>query len=90
MPARNPVDLGDLAWLSEFDSDDQAEALTEIRNAAASTLASGDSGPLREVLHAWETTAAVMRDPVRRAVHAGAVEEPDFLEVDAPQLSDDA
>lgn len=85
-----PVELGGLAWLSEFDSDDRVEALTEIRNAVVLTVASEDPEPLREVLHAWATTAAVMRDPVRRAVHTGVADESDFIEVGGPQQSDDA
>jgi hypothetical protein len=84
-----PVELGGLAWLAEFDSDDRAEALAEIRNAVVLTVTSEDPNPLREVLHAWATTAAVMRDPLRRAVHSGPVGKFDYVEVDAPQPSDD-
>lgn len=85
-----PVELGGLAWLAEFDQDDRAEALAEIRNAVVLTVASEDPAPLREALHAWVTTAAVMRDSARRAVHIGAQTESEFVEVDAPQSSGDA
>ncbi|MBF6099554.1 hypothetical protein [Nocardia cyriacigeorgica] len=84
-----PVELGGLAWLSEFDADDRAEALEEIRNAVVLALTSEDPTPLREALHAWVTTASVMRDPMRRAVHTGQTDESDFVEVDAPQSSGD-
>lgn len=80
-----PVELGGLAWLTEFDAEDWGEALIEIRNAMVLTLASEDPAPLREALHAWFTTAAVMRDPLRRAVHMGAQDESDYVEVDASQ-----
>ncbi|MFE3442197.1 helix-turn-helix domain-containing protein [Nocardia sp. NPDC059180] len=72
-------------WLSELDPDDQAEALAEIRAAVERAAVSGDSALLREVLWAWETTVAVMRDPVRRAVLAGRSNESDFIEVAAPE-----
>ncbi|MGW4631814.1 hypothetical protein [Nocardia sp. NPDC004415] len=85
----SPVELGGLAWLAEFDADDRAEALAEIRNAVVMTVASEDPAPLREVLHAWVTTAAVMRDETRRAVHLGSAPESDFVEVDAPRSSGD-
>ncbi|MEU4315085.1 hypothetical protein [Nocardia sp. NPDC024068] len=84
-----PVELGGLGWLAEFDRDDRAEALAEIRNALVLTVSSEDPAPLREALHAWVTTAAVMRNPVRRAIHANAAEESDFVEVDSPRPSDD-
>ncbi|AHH22245.1 hypothetical protein NONO_c74900 [Nocardia nova SH22a] len=85
-----PVELGGLAWLSEFDSDDRAEALSEIRNALVLTVTSEDPTPLREALHAWVTTAAVMRDPQRRAVHTEPGVESDYVEVGEPRPSGDA
>ncbi|MBF5000581.1 hypothetical protein IRT45_25900 [Nocardia sp. BSTN01] len=84
-----PVQLGGLAWLSEFDPDDRAEALDELRNAVVLTVTSEDPTPLRETLHAWVTTAAVMRDPLRRAVHTGGGNESDYVEVTEPQTSGD-
>ncbi|WP_328390299.1 hypothetical protein [Nocardia sp. NBC_00416] len=87
--APTPVELGGLAWLSEFDPDDRAEALAEIRNAVVLTVTSEDPHPLREVLHAWATTASVMRDPMRRAVHIAPADESDYTEVDAPQQRTD-
>ncbi|MEU4813483.1 hypothetical protein AB0H20_30155 [Nocardia fluminea] len=85
-----PVELGGLAWLAEFDPDDRAEALAEIRNAVVLTVASEDPTPLREALHAWVTTAAVMRDEARRSVHIGSAEDSEFVEVAPPRSSDDA
>jgi hypothetical protein len=80
----NAADFGGLAWLAEFDADDRREALAEIRNSIALTVTSEDAGPLRETLHAWVTTASVMRDPMRRAVHTGKLRDEDFVEVGAP------
>ena len=77
------VELGGLAWLSEFDPDDRSEALAEIRNAVVPIVTSEDPNPVHEVLHAWATTASVMRDPLRRAVHTSGTDEADYLEVDA-------
>lgn len=85
----SPVELGGLAWLAELDADDRAEALEEIRNAIVLTVSSEDPTPLREALHAWETTAAVMRDPKSRTVLAGQPEEDDFVEVSEPLASAD-
>ncbi len=84
-----PVELGGLAWLAEFDSDDRAEALDEIRNAVVLTISSEDPTPLREALHAWVTTAAVMRDPLRRAVHVEPGADSDYVEVGEPRPSGD-
>ncbi|NKX90649.1 hypothetical protein [Nocardia coubleae] len=84
-----PVELGGLAWLAEFDPDDRAEALAEIRNAVVLTVASEDPAPLREALHAWVTTAAVMRDSARRAVHIGSPQDSEFVEVEPPRSRDD-
>ena len=84
-----PVELGGLAWLSEFDPDDRTEALNEVRNALVLTVTSEDPTPLRETLHAWVTTAAVMRDPLRRAVHVEPGTESDYVEVDEPQPTGD-
>jgi hypothetical protein len=82
-----PSELGGFAWLSEFDDDDRAEAIAEIRDSIVTTIASADPAILRETLHSWATTASVMRDPLRRAVHTGAWDHSDFTEVTAPQPS---
>ncbi|WP_039821820.1 hypothetical protein [Nocardia testacea] len=79
-----PTRWGGPGWPAEFEPDDRAEALAEIRAAVVLTVISGDPGPLRETLHAWATTAAVMRSPLRRDVHTGPVEESDYVEVDPP------
>jgi hypothetical protein len=81
------ADLGGLAWLAEFDADDRAEALSEIRSAIALAIASEDATPLRDTLHAWATTASVMRDPLRRAVLTGQLDDSDFAEVTEPVSS---
>lgn len=77
-------DFAGLAWLAEFDADDRAEALAEIRSSIALTIASEDPAPLRETLHAWATTASVMRDPLRRAVFTGQLDDDEFVEVGEP------
>ncbi|MBH0777612.1 hypothetical protein [Nocardia bovistercoris] len=83
-----PIELGQLAWLAEFDRDDRDAAISELRDALVLTMTAADSGPLRETLRAWTTTAAVMRDPVRRAAHTGAVRETDSTEVFPPAVGD--
>ncbi|MFE1595779.1 hypothetical protein [Nocardia sp. NPDC058705] len=82
-PVSNAV-LSAKAWFAWFDSDDRAEAMAEIQDAAELAVHTGDSAPLTEVLQAWATTAAVMRDPARRAVHTGSGAESEFVEVDPP------
>lgn len=77
-------DFAGLAWLAEFDADDRAEALAEIRSSIALTIASEDPAPLRETLHSWATTASVMRDPLRRAVLTGQLDDDEFVEVGEP------
>jgi len=76
------VELGGLAWLAEFDADDQADALAEIREAIVLVISTMDPEPLREVLHAWATTSNVMRDPLRRAILSGQPADGDFAEVE--------
>lgn len=79
-----PARLGVLAWLAEFDEEDRGEALSELRDALALAVTHHDPEPLREVLHAWQTTAATMRDPLRRAVLSSAPDDEDFAEAAAP------
>lgn len=83
----NASDFGGLAWLAEFDADDRAEALAEIRSSIALTISSDDPTPLRETLHAWATTASVTRDPLRRALFTGQLDDDDFIEVGAPNAA---
>lgn len=88
VPARtdmlSPMELGGLAWLAELDVDDRAEAVAEIRDALAMAMNSKVSTPLRNTLHAWATTATVMRDPIRRAVHTHPADDCDFVDVEPP------
>ncbi len=84
------VELGGFAWLTEFDEEDRAEALAEIRNAVVVTVSTHDATMLRETLHGWITTAKVLHDPLRRAVLTGPLEESDFVEAAAPQSPPDA
>lgn len=79
------VELGGLAWLTEFDDEDRAEALTDIRNAVVVTVASYDATTLRKTLHEWITTANVLRDPLRRSVLTERSGAADFVEVAAVQ-----
>lgn len=79
-----PARLGALAWLAEFDDDDRKEALAEIRDALALTVAHNDPEPLRAALHAWQVTASTMRDPLRFAVLTGTPSDDDFAEASEP------
>ncbi|WP_054815836.1 hypothetical protein [Nocardia arizonensis] len=75
--------------MAEFDVDDRAEASHEIRNALALTVTAEDPDPLREVLHTRATTAAVMRDPARRAVRTESASDSDFTGVEPPHAAGD-
>jgi len=84
-PVPKPSELGSFAWLAEFDSDDRAIALGELRDALALAHSVHDTAPLHEVVRAWATTARVMRDPLRRAVFtASGGFGDDYIEVDEP------
>lgn len=80
----SPASLGRLSWLAEFDADDRAEAIAELRDAVALAAAEQDTAPIRDSLRAWAVTAATMRDPLRRAVLTGPGDDSEFVEVDAP------
>jgi hypothetical protein len=80
---------GAKAWLAELDSDDQAQAVAEIRDAAELAIESRNPAPVHEVLQAWATTVAVLRDAARRAVHIGSPDESEFVEARAPRSSDE-
>lgn len=77
-------DLGDFAWLAEFDSDDQAQFFEELAEAISLAESTHDLEPLRRCLHEWKTTAHVLSDPSRCAVLTGAWVEDDFVEVERP------
>jgi hypothetical protein len=80
----SPASLGSLSWLAEFDADDRAEAIVEIRDSLALSATQRDPAPIRETLHAWAVTAATMRDPLRRAILTAPGDDDDFVEVHAP------
>ncbi|MDA8372682.1 MAG: hypothetical protein M0Z91_00220 [Actinomycetota bacterium] len=79
-----PADLGGFAWLAEFDEDDRAVAVEEIRDAIVLALSEDDLSVFRTVVSAWATTAVVMRDPVRGRVLRSVPRDEDFVEVHAP------
>lgn len=80
----NPVELGGLAWLAEFDEEDRREALRELRQAVVTALTSADPTPLRDALHAWETTARVMRDDARHQSLTAVPGDDEFIEASIP------
>jgi hypothetical protein len=80
----SPSELGGLAWLAEFDEDDQLQALTELKDAIVIAISSGDIAPIQETIHAWATTAKVMRDPKRRAILSGTPDDSDFEQAAEP------
>lgn len=82
-----PVELGGLAWLADFDDADRKEALAELRTAVVVALTTEDPLPLRDALAAWETTARVMRDDARRVALVG-VPSDDFVTASAPGGTD--
>jgi hypothetical protein len=78
-----PSDLCEFAWLSAFDTDDQAECLDELRDAISLAESTHDLEPLRTCLRDWKTTARALSDPARRRVLTGLGDN-EFVEVDRP------
>lgn len=78
-----PLDLGAFAWLAEFDEEDRATAVEEIRDAIALALSADDLSVFRSAFDAVATTASAMRDPVRGGVLCIVPGDGDFVEVHA-------
>lgn len=81
---RHAIEFGDLAWLAEFDDDDQMEFHRDLHDALMRSVASNSTEPVDRCVREWRTTAQALSDPARRAVLVGAVTEADFEEVDRP------
>ncbi len=52
-----------LAWLREFDHEEQSEFLQEVLASLASAMISGQWGQVVEVVDAWKETACERADP---------------------------
>lgn len=86
-PHPEPVELGGLAWLVDFDADDRREALAELRGAVVAAITTDDPRPLRDTLDGWETTARVMRDRRRRGALLAVPGDDEFVEVHGPAVA---
>ncbi|HWE88727.1 MAG TPA: hypothetical protein VG317_04610 [Pseudonocardiaceae bacterium] len=77
-------DLGDLAWLRVFDSDELKEFLDELHRALTASHADGTLDALRDCITAWRTTARQLDDPLRRSILRSPLGANDFVEVERP------
>ena len=81
---RQPLEFGDLAWLSHFDDDDQQEFHQELHEALVLSLASDSIQPVNQCVADWKRTAQALADPMRRDILKGEVKEGEFEEVGRP------
>lgn len=81
--APSVVDLGELAWLRPFDTDDLREFAEELSQVLIASLSDESTGVLDEMLNAWRVTARQLEDPLRRAVLVADHGPTDY--VDAPR-----
>lgn len=78
------AELGDLAWLRVFETDDITEFADELHNALIAGLADSDVSPIAEAVQAWRVTARQLEDPLRRSVLLGGHDAADLEEVAEP------
>jgi hypothetical protein len=77
-------DLGDLAWLRVFDTDDLREFASELHDALLAANSDDDTAPLDAVVDAWRATARQLDDPLRRDVLIGGATMDDFVDATPP------
>ncbi|MEV2279444.1 hypothetical protein AB0I72_28090 [Nocardiopsis sp. NPDC049922] len=80
------ADLGELAWLRQFDLDDLREFSDELHEALIAAGADGDARVLNECVHQWHVTARQLEDPLRCSILLGNPVSEDFIEVDEPNV----
>lgn len=80
---RRPVDLGDLAWLSVFDDDDQREFQRELHEALLLAASSDSIDPVERCVTDWRTTARALSDNLRRIL-TGVPGDDEFVPVERP------
>jgi hypothetical protein len=59
-------DLGDLAWLRVFDTDELRKFAAELHDALLAANSDDDAAPLFAVLDDWRARARLCDDPLRR------------------------
>jgi len=77
-------DLGELAWLRAFDTDELREFLDELHQALIASYADRTSDALDQCVAAWRTTAQQLDDPLRRSVLRGPLSQESLTEVTRP------
>jgi hypothetical protein len=80
------ADLGELAWLRAFDSEDLRDFLDELHECLVAAHADGSTEVLDAAIDAWRVTARQLEDPLRRSVLLGGWSEANFAEASAPEL----
>jgi hypothetical protein len=78
-------ELGELAWIRVFDSEDLAEFADELHGALITGLADQDTDYVDEVVKAWRISARQLEDPLRRAVLTSRFQAADFEEASRPE-----
>ena len=78
--APTTLELGNLAWLHSLDRADQIEFANELREALVLAWSRRDGAPIRTTVHAWQTTAAELDDPLRREVLLGRLSEREYVD----------
>jgi hypothetical protein len=82
---RRASDLGEFAWLSAFDEDDQQAFRLELLEALAAALGSRSLEPVETCLRDWRTTAsALSNERGKRTLIAKGDGEGTFIEVRRP------
>jgi hypothetical protein len=77
-------ELGDLAWLRVFDTDDLQEFMVELQRALIASYADEALDVLQDCIAAWRTTARQLDDPLRRSVLREQLAAADLTEVSRP------
>ncbi|TFD45385.1 hypothetical protein E3T55_18800 [Cryobacterium frigoriphilum] len=79
------AELGDLAWLRVFDSEDLHTLADELHGALIAGLADQDTDVIVELVSDWRMTARQLEDPLRKAVLLDHFRESDFEDAQAPE-----
>lgn len=82
------AELGDLAWLRVFDTDDLKEFVADLHEALVAARADEEPRAITSLLRDWRATASQLSDPLRRSVLLGdAVEATDLVEAARPDAT---
>ena len=79
------AELGELAWLRVFDSEDQKSFADELHDSLIAGLADNDLTSVHDTVKDWRITARQLEDPLRRSTLLGPTDLGDFVEVEGPE-----